>query len=63
MDFITKFHWMVSRVDSIWVIIDKLTKSAYFIPIAESISAENLASIYIREVFVRHGVPVSVVSN
>ena len=43
--------------------MDRLTKNANFIPITESISVENLVDIYVREVVVRHGVPVSVVSD
>ena len=42
---------------------EHLSKSAHFIPIHESISAEKLAEIYVREVVARHGVPVSVVSD
>ena len=63
MDFITKLPRTARGVDAIWVIVDRLTKSAHFIPISESISAEKLADIYVREVVARHGVPVSVVSD
>ncbi|CAH1412385.1 unnamed protein product [Lactuca virosa] len=59
MDFITKLPRTARGVESIWVIVDRLTKSAHFIPIQESISAE----IYVREVVTHHGVPVSVVSD
>ena len=50
MDFITKLPRTARGVDSIWVIVDRLTKSAHFIPIQESISAEKLTDIYVREV-------------
>ena len=50
-------------VDLIWVIMDRLIKSAYFIPIQESIFTEKLDDIYIWEVMARHGVPISVVSG
>ena len=63
MDFITKLPRTARGVDSIWVIVDRLTKSAHFILIQESISAEKLADIYIREIVARHGVPVSVISD
>ena len=63
MDFITKLPRTTRGVDAIWVIVDRLTKSAHFIPISESISAEKLADIYVREVVARHRVPVSVVSD
>ena len=51
---------MVS-VDAIWMIVDRLNKSAHFIPISESISTEKLVDIYIQEVMARHGVPVSII--
>ena len=63
MDFITKLPRTARRVDSIWVIVDRLTNTAHFIPIPESISVEKLADIYICQVVARHGVPVSVVSD
>lgn len=63
IDFITKQPRTAREVDSIWVIVDRLTKSAHFILIQESILAEKLADIYIWEVVVRHGVSVSMVSH
>ena len=62
MDFITMLSRTVHGVDSIWVIVDRLTKSDHFVLIAEIISIKKLADIYIKETMVRHGVPVSVVS-
>ena len=53
MDFITKLPQTVRGVDSIWVIMDRLNKSAHFILIQESISTKKLADIYIREVMAR----------
>lgn len=61
MDFIIKLPRTVRGVNSIWVLVDKLTKSAHFNPISKHISVEKLAYIYVWEVVVRHGVPVSVV--
>ena len=63
MDCITKLPRTARGVDSIWVIMDRLTKSDHFIPILESISAEKLVEIYIREVVARHIVPVFVISD
>ena len=63
MDFITKLPRTVRGVDTIWVIMDWLNKSAHFIPIQESIYAEKLADVYLWEVVAWHGVLVSVVSN
>ena len=64
MDFITKLPKTPrNQFDSIWVIVDRLTKSALFLPIRESSSSEVLAKIYLKEVVARHGVPISVVSD
>nr|GEX94509.1 putative reverse transcriptase domain-containing protein [Tanacetum cinerariifolium] len=63
MDFITKFPRSSSGHDAIWVIVDRLTKSAYFLAIREDYSMEKLARLYINEIVVRHGVPTSIISN
>ena len=46
-----------------WVIVDRLTKSAHFLPIKVSYSLKMLAKLYIKEVIRLHGIPVSIVSN
>ncbi|KAI3700660.1 hypothetical protein L2E82_45297 [Cichorium intybus] len=64
MDFITKLPITQRGVDAIWVIEDRLTKSAHFLPIQEkNSSAEKLADIFVREIVIRHGEPVSIVSD
>ncbi|GKD72879.1 reverse transcriptase domain-containing protein, partial [Tanacetum coccineum] len=63
MDFITKLPRSKSGHDTIWVIVDRLTKSAHFLAIREDCSTEKLAKIYIDEIVVRHGVPVSIISD
>ncbi|GKC28204.1 putative reverse transcriptase domain-containing protein [Tanacetum coccineum] len=50
-----------SRHDTIWVVVDRLTKSAYFLVIREDYSMEKLARLYIDEIVARHGVPVSII--
>ncbi|GJS54597.1 putative reverse transcriptase domain-containing protein [Tanacetum coccineum] len=50
-----------SGYDTIWVIVDRLTKSAHFLPIREDYKIEKLARIYINEVVARHDVPVSII--
>nr|GEX45231.1 hypothetical protein [Tanacetum cinerariifolium] len=45
------------------VIVDRLTKSAHFLPMRENDSQEKLTRQYLKEVFARHGVPVSTISN
>nr|GEW75537.1 putative reverse transcriptase domain, ribonuclease H-like domain, aspartic peptidase domain protein [Tanacetum cinerariifolium] len=52
--------------DAIWVVVDRLTKSAHFLhflPIREDYKTEKLARIYINEIIARHGVPVSIISD
>ncbi|GKE33760.1 putative reverse transcriptase domain-containing protein [Tanacetum coccineum] len=63
MNFITKLPKTKSGHDTIWVIIDRLTKSAYFLAIREDYSTERLARLYIDEIVSRHGVPVSIISD
>nr|GEV36703.1 putative reverse transcriptase domain-containing protein [Tanacetum cinerariifolium] len=61
MDLVTKFPRSSSGYDAIWVIMDRLTKSAYFLPIREDYKTEKLARIYINEIVARHGVSVSII--
>ncbi|GKA01999.1 putative reverse transcriptase domain-containing protein [Tanacetum coccineum] len=56
MYFITKLPRSKSGHDMIWVIVDRLTKSAHFLAIREDYSTEKLARIYIDEIVARHGV-------
>ncbi|KAM0060059.1 putative nucleotidyltransferase, Ribonuclease H [Helianthus debilis subsp. tardiflorus] len=63
MDFITKLPRTPAGYDSIWVIIDRLTKSAQFIPIREDFKVERLARIYTDEVIRYHGVPLDIISD
>nr|GFB59939.1 putative reverse transcriptase domain-containing protein [Tanacetum cinerariifolium] len=61
MDLLTKFPRSGGGYDAIWVIVDRLTKSAHFLPIREDYKTEKLARIYINEIVARHGVPVSII--
>ncbi|GKC05984.1 putative reverse transcriptase domain-containing protein [Tanacetum coccineum] len=63
MDFITKLPKTSSGYDTIWVIVDRLTKSAHFLPMKETDSMERLTRLYLKEVVSRHGVPVSIISD
>ncbi|GJZ17952.1 putative reverse transcriptase domain-containing protein, partial [Tanacetum coccineum] len=63
MDFITKLPRSKSGHDTIWVIVDRLTKLAHFLAIREDYSTEKLANIYIGEIVARHGVHVSIISD
>nr|GEU38390.1 putative reverse transcriptase domain-containing protein [Tanacetum cinerariifolium] len=61
MDLVTKLPKSSSGHDAIWVMVDRLTKSAHFLPIREDYKTEKLARIYINEIVAWHGVPVSII--
>jgi len=61
MDFVVGLPHNQRKFDAVWVIMDRLTKSAHFIPMAISYSSERLAEIYIREIVRLHGMPVSII--
>ncbi|GJX54599.1 putative reverse transcriptase domain-containing protein [Tanacetum coccineum] len=61
IDFVTKLHKTTNGYDTIWVIIDRLTKSAHFLPMRETDPIEKLIKLYMKEVVTRHGVPVSII--
>nr|GFB51183.1 putative reverse transcriptase domain-containing protein [Tanacetum cinerariifolium] len=63
MDFVTKLPKSSQGYDTIWVIVDRLTKSAIFTAIRETDPMDKLARIYLKEVVTRHGIPVSIISN
>ncbi|GKA34684.1 reverse transcriptase domain-containing protein [Tanacetum coccineum] len=54
MDFIMNLPKTSSGYDTIWVIVDRLTKSAHFLPMKESNSMERLMRFYMKEVVSRH---------
>ncbi|GJW81730.1 putative reverse transcriptase domain-containing protein [Tanacetum coccineum] len=55
MDFVTKLPRTSSGHDTIWVIVDRLTKSAHFLPMREDYKMERLARLYLNEIVARHG--------
>ncbi|GJS17742.1 putative reverse transcriptase domain-containing protein [Tanacetum coccineum] len=63
MDFVTGLPRTSSGYDSIWVIVDRLTKSAHFLPMKKTDSMEKLTQQYLKEVVCRHGVPLSIISD
>ncbi|GKG06262.1 reverse transcriptase domain-containing protein, partial [Tanacetum coccineum] len=60
MDFGTKLPKSTQGYDTIWVIVDRLAKSAIFVPMRETDPMERLARMYLKEVVTRHGIPVSI---
>nr|GFC26794.1 reverse transcriptase domain-containing protein [Tanacetum cinerariifolium] len=63
MDFVTKLSRTSSGHDSIWVIVDRLTKSAYFLSMWEDYKMDGLSRLYLNEIVARHGVPISIISD
>ncbi|GJZ45545.1 reverse transcriptase domain-containing protein [Tanacetum coccineum] len=63
MDFVTKLPKASSGYDTIWVIVDRLTNSAHFLPMKETYSMGRLTRLYLKEVVFRHRVPVSIISD
>nr|GEU52204.1 reverse transcriptase domain-containing protein [Tanacetum cinerariifolium] len=63
INFINKLPRTSSGHDSIWVIVDRLTKSAHFLAIREDYKIERLERLYIKEIVERHGVPMSIISD
>ncbi|GJZ20082.1 putative reverse transcriptase domain-containing protein [Tanacetum coccineum] len=63
MDFVNKLPRTSSGHDTIWVIVDRLTMYAYFLPMRKDYKMERLARLYLNDIFARHGVPISIISN
>ncbi|XP_071926121.1 uncharacterized protein [Coffea arabica] len=63
MDFVTGLPKSQKGFDAIWVIVDRLTKSAHFLPVSMSFSLEKLVKLYTEEILRLHGIPVSIVSD
>ncbi|GKC18955.1 putative reverse transcriptase domain-containing protein, partial [Tanacetum coccineum] len=63
MDFITKLPKMSSGYNTIWMIVDHLTKFVHFLPIKENDPIERLTRLYLKEVVTRHGIPISIICD
>ena len=63
MDFVFKLPPTVQRIADIWVVVDRLTKSAQFLPIREKFSPQKLAELFMNHILSLHGVPVSIISD
>ena len=63
MDFMTHLPQTLQGHDVVWVIVDRLTKSAHFLAVQMTFTFERFYRLYIREIVWLHGVPVSIVSN
>ena len=63
MDFVSGFPLTQRKHDAVWVIVDRLTKSAHFLAIRLDYSMNRLADLYVKEIIKLHGIPVSIVSD
>ena len=63
MDFIVGLPRTPQGYDSIWVIIDRLTKTAHFIPVKTTYPVKKYAEIYIDRIVSLHGVPKTIISD
>nr|GFA89419.1 putative nucleotidyltransferase, ribonuclease H [Tanacetum cinerariifolium] len=63
MDFLTGLPQTQRRHDAIWVVVDRLTKSAHFLPIRKDYSVSRLAEIFQQEIVRLHGTPSAIVSD
>ena len=61
MDFIVGLPKTHKAYTVIWVVIDRLTKSAHFLPGKATYTVDNLAQLYVKEIIRLHGVPVFIV--
>ena len=63
MDFVVGLPRTSKGYDSIWVIVDRLTKSAHFIPVDTKYTAKKYAEIYFDQIVTLHGVPLTIISD
>ncbi|KAL0427186.1 UNVERIFIED_CONTAM: Transposon Ty3-I Gag-Pol polyprotein [Sesamum latifolium] len=61
MDFVIGLPRTFRKHDAVWVIVDRLTKSAHFLPIRQNDSLDKLAELYVSEIVRLHGIPTSIV--
>ena len=63
MDFVVRLPLTGRKHDSIWVVVDQLTKSAHFLPVRTDYSLDKLVELYIKEIVWLHGIPISIISD
>jgi hypothetical protein len=63
MDFIVRLPATVKNHNSLWVIVDRLTKSAHFIPVRVDYRPTNYAELYFNQIIQLHGIPRTIVSD
>ncbi|KAA3477055.1 DNA/RNA polymerases superfamily protein [Gossypium australe] len=63
MDFVMGLPFSPRRKDDVWVVVDRLTKSAHFVQVQVDYSLDKLADLYVSEIVKLHGVPLSIISD
>ena len=63
MDFVVGLPLTGRKHDSVLVVVDRLTKSAHFLPVRTNYSLDMLAELYIKEIVRLHGIPISIISD
>ena len=63
VDFITGLLMTWRQHDSIMVVVDKLTKATHFIPVKSTHKTDDIAKIFMKEIFKLHGLPKAIVSD
>ena len=63
MDFVNHLPRTSRKHDAVWIIVDRLTKSAHFLAVQMTFTLEEFCRLYIREIVRLHGVSISIVSN
>ena len=62
-DFVVRLPLTGRKHDSVWVVVDRLTKSAHFLPVRTGYSLDKMTELYISEIVRLHGIPISIISN
>ena len=63
MDFVVGLPLIGRKHASVWIVVDRLTKSVHFLPVRTNYALDKLAEIYIREIVQLHGIPISIISD
>ena len=63
MDFVVELPVTGRKHDSVWVVVNRLTKSAHFLPVRTDYSFNKLTELYIMEIVQLHGIPISIISD
>ena len=63
MDFVVGVPLIGRKHDSVWVLVDRLTKLAHFLPVRTDYSLDKIVELYIKEIVRLHGIPISIISD